>query len=193
MNRPKRIATVLLVAVLAIELAAACMEGSTAPLGSRVTATAVVGRTAQPNGLVGSTTSIVDGLVRLVMKVLRIVGGVGGSHSNGRWRVEVPAGAIDGTAAIGLGVPNSSSPYCQLDILPAEKNHFSTPVSLTVDCSSVPQDQLKNYVIFRFDPVTNAWSPVRGSSVDLTRKTVSAPLVHFSTYAVGPSGGKAGW
>ena len=183
MNRPKRIATVLLVAILAIDLAAACMEGSTAPLGSRATATAVVGRTAQPNGLVGSTTSIVPNLV----------GSLGGSLSNGRWRVEVPAGAIDGTAAIGLGVPNSSSPYCQLDILPAEKNHFSTPVSLTVDCSSVPQDQLKNYVIFWFDPVTNAWNPVRGSSVDLTRKTVSAPLVHFSTYAVGPSGGKAGW
>lgn len=42
-------------------------------------------------------------------------------------------------------------------------------------------------------PATKAWGPVEGSTVDLAKRTVSAPLQHFSAYAVGPKGGKAGW
>ena len=64
---------------------------------------------------------------------------------------------------------------------------------LTVNCSSVPTDVLRTYVIFWYNPTTKTWVPVSGSTVNLTTKTVSAPLQHFSNYSVGPTGGKAGW
>jgi hypothetical protein len=94
---------------------------------------------------------------------------------------------------VGIGVAAGTSPACQLEIVPATKNHFSVPVILTVDCRTVPGTQLAHYVIFWFDPATSTWVPVAGSHVDPVHKTVSAPLQHFSRYAVGPADGKAGW
>ena len=190
MNRLKRIVAALLVGTLAVGLMAGCMAGSVAPVTPQQV---VSNRTAQQDGLLGGVLGIVDALVKLVFRVLNIVGSVGGSLSNGRWRVDVPAGAFDGTASVGVGVASSTSASCELQITPADKNQFKTPVRLTVDCSSVSPTLLKTYVISWFNPTTRTWVPVQGSTVDLTNKTVSAPLQHFSTYSVGPAGGKAGW
>jgi len=137
--------------------------------------------------------SILDPLVRLIFKFVNINGLLGGTVANGRWRLDVPAGAIAGSATVGIGVPSASSFGCQLEILPASMNHFSTPVRLTANCRDIDRDQLKDWVIWWFDPAAKKWVQVQGSSVDLTRGTVSAPLPHFSAYAVGPRDGKAGW
>ena len=94
------------------------------------------------------------------------------------------------TRPVSLGVANSTSGSCQLEILPTTKNHFATPARLTVSCPGVPDDALRNYTIFWLDPATRKWVPVAGSTVDLATKTVSAPLQHFSTYSVGS---KASW
>jgi hypothetical protein len=192
MLRFKHIVAALLLGTFAVGLAAGCVELSTAPVSPQQVTTAS-GRTAQADGLIGSVVSVVDAVVKLVVRALTIVGNAGGSLSNGRWRVEVPAGAFDGSATVRIGVATSTSATCQLEISPANKNDFRTPVRLTADCSSVASDQLQNYVIFWFNPATRTWVPVDGSTVDLTRKTVSAPLQHFSAYGVGPKGGKAGW
>jgi hypothetical protein len=190
MRSLQRIVLALVLGAFATGLIAGCMSVATAPT---VPSAPSSSRTAQPSSLLGSLGSVVGGLVNLVFRVLNIVGSIGGSLTNGRWRVDVPPGAFDGTATVGIGVSSSTSGSCQLEISPADKNHFLTPVRLTADCSSVPSDQLKDYVIYWFNPTTQVWVPVDGSTVDLIHKTVSAPLQHFSGYAVGPQGGKAGW
>lgn len=190
MFRIKRLVATALLGAFAIGLAAGCMESATAP---EQTTPAMSGRTAASSDLLGTVGGAVTGLLKLVFKVLNVVGSVGGSLSNGRWRVDIPAGAFDGAATVGVGVRGSDAPRVELEITPADKNNFRTPVRLSVNCSSVPTWELRNYVIFWFNPATRTWDEVPGSSVDLNRKTVSAPLQHFSSYAVGPKGGKAGW
>jgi len=138
-------------------------------------------------------TSLVGLLNGLIVRTFDLVGAIGGTLSNGRWTVEVPSGAIDGTAKISVGVASSTSSDCQLEILPLSRNHFAVPVMLTVDCRAVPTRELAGYTIFWFDPVANKWVPVQGAQVDLVAKTVRAPLAHFSRYCVGPADGKAGW
>jgi hypothetical protein len=166
-----------------------CGQLPTAPT-SAPTTPATLTYSAQPQGLIGS---LVDGLLGLLVRTLNLVGSLGGSLANGRWRVDVPAGAVEGNATVSLGVPNSTSGECGLEIWPADKNSFQKPVTLTVDCRSVSSDRLRTYVIHWYNPSTRQWVPVQGSRVDLTTKTVSAPLLHFSRYAVGPLGTKAGW
>jgi hypothetical protein len=156
-------------------------------------ATSLGGSTTSTSGLLSPLTLIFRSLIGLIVRVLNVVGSIGGTLTNGRWRVDVPAYAIDGTASIGLGVSSTTSADCALEIVPATQNHFAVPVRLTASCPAVPNDQLANYVIFWYDPGTGKWVPVAGSTVDLVHKTVSAPLQHFSRYAVGPADGKAGW
>jgi hypothetical protein len=115
------------------------------------------------------------------------------SVKNGRWKIEVPIGAINGRAQVSVTVPGEASPACELGISPAEKNHFAVPVILVADCKDVPRERLATYVISWYDPATGTWVPVPGSSVDLKKRTVTAPLLHFSVYSVGPAGGKSGW
>lgn len=112
---------------------------------------------------------------------------------NGRWRIEVPRGAVDGAAQLSVTVPGPKSPACELGIIPAEKNHFAVPVLLVADCHGVTPARLATYVISWYNPATGVWVPVAGSRVDLRKKTVTAPLAHFSVYSVGPAGGKSGW
>jgi hypothetical protein len=154
---------------------------------------ASIQRTAEPGSLLGIVGGLLGGVIQLVFRVLNLVGSIGGTLTNGRWRVEIPANAVDGNATVKLGVPSSSSSGCSLDISPADKNHFSVPVMLVVDCRNVPLDVLKTYSIYWYNPTTSTWVAVSGSKVDLTNKTVSAPLQHFSTYSVAPNSGKAGW
>jgi hypothetical protein len=137
-----------------------------------------------------SLIGIVDALL---VRTLSLIGSLGGTLTNGRWKVVVPPNAISGTATVSVGVTSTTSSACQLDIYPLSSNHFAVPVTLTVDCHAVPSDQLAGYTIFWYDPVANKWVPVEGAQVNLVDKTVSAPLAHFSRYAVGPADGKAGW
>ena len=187
MRSSTRFARALLLVSLVAITAFGCGQLPTAP--SAVQSVTESAPAAQPTGLI---SSVVDVLVGLIVRTLNLVGSLGGSLGNGRWRVVIPAGAVDGNATVQLGVQTSTSPQCQLEISPADKNHFAVPATLTVDCRSVSSDQLRNYQILWFNPTTRQWVPVQGSKVDLTAKTVSAPLLHFSQYAVGRDG-KAGW
>jgi hypothetical protein len=176
----------LALAGLVIIAVLGCGQLPTAPQSA---ALASAPETSQPASLLGG---IVDGLVGLIVQTLNLVGSLGGILSNGRWTVSIPAGAVDGNASVSLGVSTLDSPQCALQISPADKNHFSVPVTLTVDCRNVSSSVLATYVIRWLDPSTGQWVTVAGSKVDLTRKTVSAPLQHFSKYSVGTDG-RAGW
>jgi hypothetical protein len=188
----KRLASPLaLIALVAISVFG-CGRLPTAPT-VQSDATPTVSRAAQPEGLLSGIGGIVNALVGLLVRTLNLVGSLGGSLTNGRWRVVVPAGAVDGSATVAIGVANTSSPDCKLEIWPSDKNHFSVAAMLTVDCRNVASDQLANYAIYWFDASANQWVELSGSKVNLTNKTVSVSILHFSQYSVGPKGGKAGW
>jgi len=204
----RKITAVTLLATFAAALVAGCGLAPTAPVITNPATTSQAntsqattseaaavhnGQSLQSSSLLGGVLGIVGGLVKLIFRVLYLVGNIGGSLSNGRWRVDVPAGAVAGDATISLGVAGSTSPSCQLQISPIELNHFSVPAQLTVSCPGVSDDQLRDYVIALYNPQMNRWTPVAGSTVNLTNRTVSAPLQHFSTYSVGPREGRASW
>jgi hypothetical protein len=175
-----------------VGLAAGCGQVPTAPIATQTANTTHVGAVAESNSLLGSVGSAVGSLVNLVFKTVEIIGSLGGSLTNARWRLDIPAGAIDGNATVGIGVASSDSPQCELQITPADKNHFSTPVLLTVSCLGLSDSELSALKIFWYNPATMTWVAVEGSAVNLTSRTVSAPLQHFSTYKVATEG-KAGW
>jgi hypothetical protein len=115
---------------------------------------------------------------------------LGGTVRSGRWRVEVPPGAFTGTARVSV-TPNSRGGVCALEIYPAEKNYFATPVRLVVDCHNVPPRQLAKWFISWYNPGTGTWVRVAGSVVDTKKKTVSAsPTSRLHGRA---RGGQAGW
>jgi hypothetical protein len=178
---------------IAVALAVGCGTAPNAPQPAATASLNSAGRAAEPAGLLDGAGSLLGGVATLVKRTIYLVGSVGGSLANGRWRVAIPANAVDGNATVTLTVASATSPVCQLDIAPATLNHFDTPVTLTIDCGSVATSDLKNWQMYWYNPAKAGWEPVAGSKVDLTAKTVSAPLSHFSQYAAGPAGGKAGW
>jgi hypothetical protein len=188
----KRLITPLILLALVAASLVGCGAMPTAPTAQTET-TQTVSRSAEPADLLSGVVGVVNSLVGLVVRTLNLEGSLGGSLTNGRWRVVMPAGAVDGSATIALGVPNTSSPDCKLEIWPSDKNRFSTPATLTVDCRYVASSELANYAIYWADPVAKQWVELSGSKVDLTSKTVSVSILHFSEYSVGPRGGKAGW
>lgn len=128
---------------------------------------------------------LISGLLNTVTRVVN--GALGIVLNNGMWTAEVPAGAFTGSATITMSVPSNNPRTCQLDILPLSKNGFSRPVVVTAKVGpSVTRDMWIEW----WDPSSQVWVPVPGSSVDLSKGTVSAPLSHFSLYRVG---GKNGW
>jgi hypothetical protein len=190
---PKKWFISLAVAAVALGFATSCGQLPTAPPIQVLGNTAAPQRVVESSSLISDVTSLVGTVEHLLIKVLRIVGSLGGSLTNGRWRVDVPPNAVSGTATISIGVTSLTSPSCQLGITPDSLNHFAVPVRLTVDCRSVPLDQLQSYAIFWYDPASGTWTPVANSTVDLQARTVSAPLEHFSVYAVGPVGSRSSW
>jgi hypothetical protein len=198
----------LVALVLVVGAGAGCGSMATAPISTSSSAVATTppddapassttsapaNPSVAPTGLLTPIAPILDGLLGLLIRVLNVVGDLGGTLTNGRHRLDIPAHAISGNAKVVLGVRSFSSPDCAIEILPSDKNHFDVPVRLTIDCRLVPRDRLATYVILWYNPATNTWVPVPGSTVDLTNKTVSAPLSHFSRYQVGTNDGKAGW
>jgi len=175
----------LLALALAMGGGLGCGTNPAAPPSSSAPGSSSAGATA-PSGLTGTLTT----LIGLDVETANVVGAVGGTLGQGRWRLDIPACAIEGTATVLLGVSSPDAPTCQLDILPYTKNSFAVPVTLTADCPGVPDAELSTYVIYWFNPDSRTWVPVPDSKVDLVARTVSAPLDHFSQYGVG---GKASW
>jgi len=175
---------------LAVATAFGCGRMPTAPAAADPAVSTSSQRVAQSDGLIGD---VVGGLLKLVFRVLNVVGSIGGTLTNGRWTVNIPPDAIGGNATVSLGTASSTSTGCQLEIQPLSLNHFSRPVMLVADCRDVPDYKLRTYVMYWFNPSTGQWVQVSGSTVNMTSRTVTAPLQHFSAYSVGPAGGKAGW
>jgi hypothetical protein len=133
---------------------------------------------------------LLSGIVSLLLNVTKsILGSVGGVVSAGRWTVRVPAGAYDGTGSITVRTASATATNVDLSIQPASLNRFARPAMLT---AQFPRGtNLTGYVIERYEPASNRWEAVPGSTVDAVNARVSAPLDHFSLYRVVQ--GKSGW
>jgi hypothetical protein len=190
---PKKWLISMAVTAVAVGLATGCIQLPTAPSIQVLGTTAAPQRVVQSGSLLADSGAVLNDATALITKTLDIIGSTGGSLTDGRWSVTVPPDAVSGTATIEIEVPSLASPGCQLEITPASKNQFVVPVVLTADCHLIPAEKLKTFSIFWYDPSNSKWVPVANSTVDLQAKTVSAPLQHFSKYAVGPLEGRASW
>ena len=114
-----------------------------------------------------------------------IDGRVGGSVSVGSFRIDVPAGAFQGSATISITQSDPNVLVCDIGISPASANGFAVPVTIV---SKLPTAQSVNDVWLWYDASVNAWRPI-GSQPNLTTLELSSPLWHFSTYGVE----RAGW
>lgn len=158
-----------------LALAIALSISLTGPAPSRATA--------------GTLVSTVTGATSSLLTVTKTIDGLtGGSVSNGRWTIRMPAGAFVGVGKVSLGVGSASATACELGILPIGLNRFAVPATLV---AQFPRGtDLSGCVIERYEPATNRWQAVAGSRADSNTGQVSAPLDHFSSYRVQ---GKSGW
>jgi len=176
------------VAVLLVVCGCGAATTAPAPPGETSGAQETTGRGArEPIG------GILGALPRLVNRIVDLAGDLGASVENGRWSLDVPAGAIEGGARITLGVTYAKSGECTMEVVPSDKNKFEVPALVTVDCAALTDEQLAQSVILEYDPATRRWSDVPGSVVDASHRNVSALVDHVARYTVGPAGGKAGW
>lgn len=171
---------------LALLLAlAGCSNMPTQPLTQTQSESAVIVTDDAPAdvlGLGGGTTTT---------KTVNI-GILGGIVSVGDFTVVFPPGALTRTATVTVSQPDLARPVVNLSISPASANRFLLPVLLTAKANRMDPPLLSVACISYYNPTTQKWEDLPGSSVSLLNLTVSAPLWHFSTYRVS-SGGKAGW
>lgn len=121
-----------------------------------------------------------------------IYGVLGGRVSAGNFTVILPPSAVSSVVTVTVTQPDVSKPVVSLHITPASANKFKTPVTLVVDASRMSTDRLARATLTWHDPETGNWVPMSGCAVDLERRTIQAPLQHFSEYAIAVDG-KAGW
>jgi len=135
--------------------------------------------------LLSETTGLLSGALSVVTRV--VSGTLGAVLRDNNWTVQIPAGAFSGTATVTM-TTGSDPTICQFEISPSTKNAFLKPATLI---ARVPTDvDLSDAHIEWFNPRTEAWEAVPGSTVNPLLHTVSAPVWHFSTYRVD---GRSGW
>jgi hypothetical protein len=115
---------------------------------------------------------------------------LGGTVSAGQFRVVVPPGALRERALVTVHQPRLDQRVVQLEVSPASANGFIVPVLLVADCHDMDPKLLSLQTIWWWNPVAQRWDAVLNVQLNLLGRTLTAPLWHFSTYAVG---GKAGW
>lgn len=175
MSNRNRLAAAALAAALAVS---GCSQLPTAPdpLTGRDSPAAPAAMTTTESA---TSTRVINGLL-------------GGTVRAGDFTVVFPPLAFTGKATVTVSQPDLTSPVVDLHISPASANRFRVPVQLIARASKVDPQLLSVTCLSYFNPSTNRWEPVAGSTVNVLSLTVQAPLWHFSRYRV-ESGGKAGW
>jgi hypothetical protein len=108
----------------------------------------------------------------------------GGKFVFGRYTVTFPANTVAWDGWVTIGIPSGVLVGCDLSISPAALNHFSKPVTLTINCqgTNVTKDNIAGLSIFWKAP--GGWVNV-GDDTNPQNLTVSADLQHFSSYRAG--------
>ena len=170
--RARRCLTVRCLTILGLTLVAAGCSGTTSSVQPSTSKTDPV----------GTTTS-------------KAVGSAGGTlgTSSGNASVVIPAGAIAGSTSLTVAVVESSqAPATSViaskvvssvyDFSP-NGTQFAKPISMALKTSEAPVTGQKAVLAF-LDNATNAWQVVPNSTYDASTGTVSAPVSHFTIFAV---------
>jgi hypothetical protein len=191
-HRLRRPLALAVVAALTLVALAGCAALPTAPTPDPQSDATLVSLVRAPGnaGLIGD---LLDGATGLVQSTVETISGtVGGVVTKGRFTVEVPPGAFDGTGDITIEVPDPEVLLVNLHIAKVP-NDFNVPVTLEISFAGLEGGFDTNpayFSIFWFDEEAKRWKMLP-SVVDLERQTVSTQLDHFSTYGVLEA--KAGW
>jgi hypothetical protein len=113
----------------------------------------------------------------------KIKGQDGGTVSAGIFTVVIPPGAFPGQGTVTVSQPDPAQPVAVLSIFPIDKNVFLVPVTLTATLPALEVGQLLQSSMSEQDTL-GMWHPMDSSQADSQTMTVSASLVHFSTYRV---------
>jgi hypothetical protein len=116
----------------------------------------------------------------------------GGTLTNGRWTLTVPANAVPAGAHFTLSVPGTRGAACQVQVTPANAV-ITAPLTLSVDCRGVAANRTGSLVILGYDPTTTQWTPVAGSASDTRKHKISASIPGAGIYGAGYPDGRAGW
>lgn len=117
---------------------------------------------------------------------------LGGVVHAGNFTVVVPPLALPNDAIVTVRQPDITKPVVELSVTPEDRNSFRLPVLLVADVSPMKAPLVSLSYLSWWNPVASKWEPVAGSQVNVAGLSVTAPLMHFSTYRV-ESNGKAGW
>jgi hypothetical protein len=141
------------------------------------------------NQQVGSGPDLPSG-VQFPSASASINGAVGGTVTCGRFTLTFAPGAFSGVQTI--TILDTTAPYVECRLLP-EGLPFSAPVTLAIDLKGTTGPD-SNLSVFWYDPAAPAlmpWVDV-GGQYNISKKTLTTVLAHFSTYRPG-SLGRAGW
>ncbi len=113
------------------------------------------------------------------------IGAAGGSFGNDALTVTIPAGALSAETTFGVTIAPNGAPDARggtWDLGP-NGTTFTTPATLTFYAGKIASGiELAELVIMTVG--TNGWQVLDGITRDATAQTVSAPLMHFSPYAL---------
>ncbi len=188
----RRALALAVVAALGLTALAGCGALLVAPqstVGDAQALTMLV-RTPAYAGLVGD---VAGGLTSTLTKTVKsVTGTTGGTVRAGRFAVEIPAEAFDGTGDVTVDVPDTTMLKVNLEIANVP-NRFDVPVTLVVSYAGMEDDPSLDpayFKIFWYDEKSAVWR-MMPTTVDTKLRTVSTELEHFSTYGVLEA--KAGW
>jgi hypothetical protein len=116
----------------------------------------------------------------------------GGTVQAGSFKVIIPPAALKADAIVTVRQAVAGSAEVELSITPEDRNGFRLPVLLVANASPIDRRLISTSYISWWDPGTRQWVRVPNCTVSVFNLTVTAPLMHFSTYRV-ENGGKAGW
>lgn len=128
-------------------------------------------------------------LVHALGMVAIVDGGSGGRIENEHVRLDIPAGAFQGTAVVTVTFPDPNRFVVDLDIEPAILNRFAKPVEMRLKCGGKLRTAAAP-AAWWWNPSDSLWYGLTGSQYDGAGDEVRVQLRHFSRYA---AGGKAGW
>jgi hypothetical protein len=116
----------------------------------------------------------------------------GGTLTNGRWTLTVPANALATGAHFTLSVAGVRGAACQVQVSPAGPA-LASPLTLSVDCHGVPMNRMSDFVILGYDASTTLWTPVGNGNSTTRKHVVSVAIAGAGIFGAGYPDGTPGW
>jgi hypothetical protein len=109
----------------------------------------------------------------------------GGIVSWGRFRVDIPAGALSEDTEIKISRPNPQAVMCELE---PHGIQFNTPVTLRIDYGGTAaadnEANMPSLGVYWYNEDSGIWEVV-GKRIDAKSNKMEASLEHFSKYGAG--------